>query len=129
LLKSCVYCSKYHKTTERCPSKPYRTKEPTKVSQFRKTWSWRKKSLAIRKLDLFLCLHCKDQGIYIYNNLEVHHIIPIAQGWDLRLTDSNLITLCSQCHTLAECGKISTDKLYQLIKKRNEVGISHERTI
>ena len=129
LLKSCTYCSSYHKTTESCPMKPYRKKDDTRVSKFRHTWSWRRKSLAIRQLDLFLCLYCKSHGLYVFDNLEVHHIIPIAKQWDLRLEDNNLITLCSQCHTLAECGKISTDKLYQLIQKRNEVGIRNERTI
>jgi 5-methylcytosine-specific restriction enzyme A len=127
MLRSCSYCSKYHKTTETCPSKTYRKKEPTKVSKFRETWTWRKKSLAIRQLDLFLCLHCKSKGIYEFKNLEVHHIIPIAKGWDQRLNDDNLITLCSYCHTLAEKGEISRDKLYQLIQKRYEVGITHER--
>jgi 5-methylcytosine-specific restriction endonuclease McrA len=123
MLRSCTYCSSYHKTTEKCPNKTYRIKEPTKASKFRETWTWRKKSLAIRQLDLFLCLYCKSKSIYTFENLEVHHIIPIVKAWDQRLNDENLITLCSQCHTLAELGEISTDNLYQLIKNRNKVGI------
>jgi 5-methylcytosine-specific restriction enzyme A len=124
MLKSCTHCSNYHQRTETCPRKPQRIKEPTKASKFRDTWKWRRKSLAIRKLDLYLCQACKDQGIYTFDNLEVHHIVPIAKNWELRLEDNNLITLCTACHTLAEFGDISTDKCYQLIKKRNKVGNS-----
>jgi 5-methylcytosine-specific restriction enzyme A len=127
LLKSCIYCSNYHQRGEDCPRKPVRIKEATSISKFRSGARWRKKSLEIRTLDLYLCQHCKSVGIYNFMNLEVHHIIPIAKDWNKRLENENLITLCSQCHTLAEDGDISTDKLYQLIKKRNEVGTQYER--
>lgn len=121
LLRSCSYCSNYHKTTEKCAKKPTRPpKETTAITKFRGSSNWKKKSLEIRQLDLFLCLHCKSQGKYIFNNLEVHHITPIAKNWHLRLDNNNLITLCHDCHTLAEMKEIPKYKLEELISFRKE---------
>lgn len=127
MFKSCTYCSYIHKTTTQCPRKPARIKESTPITKFRNTSLWQKKRHHIKQMDLFLCLHCKSNNLYVFKNLEVHHIIPLTKNWSLRLEDSNLITLCSHCHTLAETGEISTDKLYQLIQKRKEVGSFYER--
>ncbi len=30
--------------------------------------------------------------------LSVHHIIMVAKRWDLRQSESNLLTLCDACH-------------------------------
>lgn len=41
--------------------------------------------------------------------LEVHHIVPIAQGGD-RFALSNLITLCGSCHHDSHPGERATRK-------------------
>ena len=54
-------------------------------------------------------------NIYAYNNLKVHHIIPIEKDNDRRLDSDNLITLCSYHHKQAEMNKISAEELKNLI--------------
>ena len=56
-----------------------------------------------------------EDNICTYNNLQVHHIIPIDKNYDLKLNESNLITLCSYHHKQAEIKKISKEELYKLI--------------
>jgi 5-methylcytosine-specific restriction protein A len=127
MLKSCSHCGGVHTRSETCPKKQPRQKSKTNITNFRSGRSWRNKSIAIRQRDTYLCQACRANGRITYENLEVHHIIPIASNWDLRLEDDNLITLCATCHTLAECGDISRETLFQLIEKRNESGFSYER--
>ena len=34
--------------------------------------------------------------------LEVHHLVPVRERPDLRLEQSNLVTLCGSCHMMVE---------------------------
>jgi 5-methylcytosine-specific restriction enzyme A len=45
-----------------------------------------------------LCKHCRQQGIATIAS-EVDHIVPIALRPELRLTWSNLQSLCKSCHS------------------------------
>ena len=36
------------------------------------------------------------------DNLEIHHIEPLAVKWEKRLQNDNLITLCCQCHRIID---------------------------
>ena len=45
------------------------------------------------------------------NNLQLHHIIPLSNGGDNRL--SNIITLCGQCH-----GKVHNNKGLELARQK-----------
>jgi len=45
----------------------------------------------------------------------VHHIEPIANAWDKRLEDDNLISLCRYHHELAEKGTIPAKELKSII--------------
>ncbi len=49
------------------------------------------------------------------SGLSVHHIVPLAVDYSMRLDDNNLITLCRSHHELAESGIISAAQLLQLI--------------
>lgn len=71
--------------------------------------------LLIKKRDKYLCQVCLKDNIYAYNNLQVHHIIPIEKDNDKKLDSDNLITLCSYHHKQAEINKISKEQLSNLI--------------
>uniref|UniRef100_UPI0020BF65E9 HNH endonuclease n=1 Tax=Lysinibacillus sp. D4B2_S17 TaxID=2941225 RepID=UPI0020BF65E9 len=52
---------------------------------------------------------------YNFTDLEVHHIEPIANAWDKRLEDNNLISLCRYHHELVEKGSIPAEELKNII--------------
>ena len=73
------------------------------------------------------CCNCSSK-----NNLEYHHIVPIALGG---LDDiSNICCLCSQCHHLIHYGSISNINNSNLIKqgmqnaKEKGINIGRPRT-
>ena len=90
-LKSCKYCGRIHKKEFICPMKPKNNKYKTsEADKFRWTRSWQKKRDDIRRRDKHLCQICIRKlyntiNKYNYNNLEVHHIVPIKESYDLRL--------------------------------------------
>ena len=110
MLMSCSYCGGLHSRGEDCPRKPVRANVDSDINKFRWSRRWRTKSLAIRDRDSYLCQVCKQDKVYVYDGLEVHHIEPIIHMWQLRLDDNNLITLCTSCHKKADNDKI--DKKY-----------------
>lgn len=50
-----------------------------------------------------------------YQGLSVHHIVPVAEDPERALDDSNLITLCSFHHELAESGYITRGELAGIV--------------
>ena len=62
--------------------------------------AWRKTSLAYRR-DFPLCEHCLAEGRTTPVD-DVHHIAPIRLRPDLRLDRGNLVSLCRQCHKIAD---------------------------
>lgn len=120
MLVSCSYCNGFHKRGVICPSRPKENrrteKDPTYVFRFRSSRAWQVKRDEIKTRDKFLCIYCKKNGRYVFSRLSVHHIRPIAKAWDLRLENSNLITLCSTCHKMAEDGNIKAVELVELVK-------------
>lgn len=117
MLVSCSYCNALHPRGALCNKRPKdsRTKEANYITAFRSSRAWQKKRDAIKTRDKSLCLYCASKGRYIFKGLSVHHIQPIYKKWNLRLEDSNLITLCRTCHELAEDGKISASELEKLV--------------
>lgn len=60
--------------------------------------------------DADACLRC---GLEDIDELEVHHILPVSQGGTNE--DSNLATLCAQCHREAHAGSKTSGKIaYQV---------------
>jgi 5-methylcytosine-specific restriction enzyme A len=122
MLKSCSHCGSIHERKYLCPSKPKRTKyKVTHVDKFRWTKAWQKKRKAINERDKHLCQVCirelhNTQLKYNFTNIEVHHIIPIAEDWDKRLDDDNLICLCKLHHEMAESGEINRDELLAVVR-------------
>ena len=105
----------------KCPYKTYKKKAyDTEADRFRKTKRWTNKSLEVRQRDRYLCRVC-EANLYNtiqqfnYNELDVHHIIPINEDYDKRLDNDNLISLCRYHHKMAEDNKISREELISLI--------------
>ena len=61
---------------------------------------------------------CENPNCDKKYGLQVHHIIPRAEGGPNKL--SNLIVLCQDCHHLADIGEFSTTRLRQWIRPRPE---------
>jgi 5-methylcytosine-specific restriction endonuclease McrA len=84
---------------------------------------WREKRDEIRERDMFGCVCCQkkihDLGKRQFDTegIEVHHIIPLVENFDLRLDDDNLISLCREHHELAEKGTIDREVLLSLVHK------------
>lgn len=116
MLKSCPYCGKIHDKKVVCSKKPVPKKYNTDQSKFRSTSAWTKKARSIKRRDGFLCQVCLRElhgttRKYNAEHLEVHHIIKVKDDFDLRLDDTNLITLCEHHHTMADCGEITAKEL------------------
>jgi 5-methylcytosine-specific restriction endonuclease McrA len=109
------------KRGHRCPHKPYRKKDKdTQADKFRKTKAWTNKSIEIRQRDRYLCRVCMANLYntirqFNYNKLEVHHITPLAEDYNKRLDNDNLITLCVYHHKMADNGQIPREELQNLI--------------
>lgn len=66
--------------------------------QFYNSQTWRTKRRAIVARDNKECQVCKSQGKVTLSGLIAHHIRPIEFYPDEKLEDSNLLTVCLQCH-------------------------------
>ena len=118
MLVSCRYCNAFHKRGEQCKNRPInnsRKKEINAITRFRSSRLWQKKRQEIKIRDKYLCQYCKNKGIYQFNKLEVHHILPISRSWNKRLKNSNLITLCHLCHKKADNNDISINELKDIL--------------
>lgn len=117
MLKSCKYCMRIHDSKYDCGRKPKRKKQFNNKNSFRSTNAWAKKRNNIRDRDNNLCQVCIRKlydtiNQYTFNDLEVHHAIPLEEDFEKRLDDDNLITLCERHHEMAERGEIP----YKVIK-------------
>ncbi|MGG7058721.1 HNH endonuclease [Clostridium tertium] len=123
MLKSCKYCGRIHDSKYICPSKPIRkTYKKTEEDKFRNTQAWKKKRNYIKDRDKGLCQVCirklyNTLKQYNYKDIEVHHITPLREDYELRLDDDNLISLCKYHHELAENGEIPRELLRSMIEE------------
>lgn len=67
------------------------------TNPFYKTGQWKRKRITTFKRDKYQCQECKRYGKSREANT-VHHIHPLRDRPELRLTDWNLISLCNKCH-------------------------------
>ena len=109
MLKTCSICGGIHDEADMC--KRTNNNKDTESNKFRKSYRWTEKSKEVRKRDKNLCQICitgkyNTNYRYTYNDLEVHHIIPIEEDYNKRLDSNNLITLCRYHHEMAEKGQI-----------------------
>ncbi len=54
---------------------------------------------------------------YNCNDLQVHHAVPINSSDELKLEDSNLITLCSMHHSMCDKGQIPYEEVKRIIEQ------------
>ena len=118
MLKSCSVCGYIHDMNKVCHYK--KVKKKTNANTFRRTYQWTEKSKSIRKRDNYLCQVCltgkyNTNYQYTYNELEVHHIVPIEEDYTKRLDSNNLITLCRYHHEMAEANEISKEELLSML--------------
>ena len=129
MLVTCRHCGRIHERSYDCGQKKTTGKKwnprwsnGSDEARFRWSQEWKDKRDEIRARDLNLC-QCCIRGLYQYGNkrplnyddLSVHHAIPITQDWERRLDDSNLITLCSLHHEMAESGDIPYETIKAII--------------
>lgn len=123
MLKSCPYCGKIHDTKYECGKKPQKYKKITYIDKFRSSRKWREKREQIRDRDMNLCqicirnLHVTERQ-YNYDDLSVHHAIPLERDFEKRLDDDNLITACSKHHEMAESGEIPYEEIKKIIDEQ-----------
>jgi len=115
-LKSCSKCGKIHARGYKC--NVGRVYGKTSENKLRSSYAWTKKAKQIKADAMGLCEVCRAQGIYNYDNLEVHHITKLSEDHNGLLDDDNLITLCVYHHKQADAGEIDADYLRELVKVR-----------
>ena len=78
--------------------------------KFRSSSIWKHKRVEILKRDHKQCKICGCG-----TGLQVHHVVSLDINSKLKLENSNLITLCSKCHTDVHNGVYSQIYLTNLI--------------
>ncbi|MDK2829190.1 MAG: 5-methylcytosine-specific restriction enzyme [Clostridium butyricum] len=121
MLKSCSKCGRVHEHNYKCNAIT-RVNSGSISNKFRNTQAWKKKRKIVFDRDKGLCQLCirKLYDTYgrIYNNsIEVHHIEPIVEEYELRLDEGNLISLCVYHHKMADRGQIPREELKNIIKE------------
>ena len=119
MLKACSRCGKVHDYNYTCTVGKERKFANTPESRLRSRASWQRKRETVKEAAYNLCEVCRDQGIYNYTSLEIHHIVKLKQDPNGLLNDNNLICLCSYHHKLADAGELTTDYLYKLVALRD----------
>lgn len=115
-MKACSRCGKIHDYNYICTRG--RTYSGGEERQLRRTNRWTQKSLEVREKANYLCEVCRDQNIFTYENLEVHHIEKLKDHQELLLDNYNLICLCTEHHKQADKGLIDKDYLKKLAEIR-----------
>ncbi|HCD70878.1 MAG TPA: HNH endonuclease [Ruminococcaceae bacterium] len=108
----CAVCGRVH--TGHCKAGYAEKQRNSQADKFRNTQAWKRTARLILERDKHCCRVCLARGLIVNRGLSVHHIIPLAEDFDLRVEETNLITLCRHCHERAERGAISREKLRAL---------------
>lgn len=126
MLKACKYCGRIHPKNFVCDKKPIRKKyKSTPISRFRSSKAWTEKSIEIRERDNYICQIClrnlyNTENQFTYQNISVHHAIPVAEDWERRLDNDNLLTVCAMHHEMAEDGTIPYEVIREIIEEQEE---------
>ena len=118
MYKSCSRCGKVHPKGYQC--RVGIVANGGRERKLRSTYAWTKASLRVRDDANFLCEVCKDQGIYNYRDIEVHHIVKVKDDESKLLDNENLICLCQEHHKQADNNEIDKDYLLRLAREREQ---------
>ena len=121
MYKACSRCGKVHNFNGICPNKRTRYYQSTEERKLRSSNKWKEKSLEIRERANHLCEVCRDNNIFTYDNIEVHHIIKIRDDTSKMFDNENLICLCVEHHKQADRNEIDSDYLRQLASRREGI--------
>lgn len=126
-LVSCPKCGRIHpvnmcpRSRSARPAGSWIKTRTTQANKFRSSYKWTRKAQQIKERDHYLCIACLHdidgggQPAYTMAGLEVHHIVSLESDFNLRLDDSNLITLCRYHHERAEQGLYETSLLRSFV--------------
>lgn len=118
MFRACSKCGKIHPVNVKCDrGRRYSGGQERKL---RASWDWQKKSLEIRDKAQHLCEVCRDNGVFTYTGLEVHHIEKVSESPERLLDDMNLICLCVEHHKKADKGELTKDYLVRLVEVREK---------
>jgi len=121
IYKSCSKCGKIHDINYKCKTNyKFEARTEDETRKLRNNYKWHTKAKQIKQDSKFLCAVCFDEGIYNYNNLEVHHIEKLRDDKTKLLDNNNLICLCRRHHIMADKGTLNKDYLYELVKNRED---------
>ncbi|SET01793.1 HNH endonuclease [Salinibacillus kushneri] len=67
------------------------------VNPFYKSKRWKRKREVILRRDEYQCRHCRRYG-KVTPAATVHHIYPLEDYPEYKLTNINLLSLCNTCH-------------------------------
>ena len=120
MYKSCSKCGKIHPQEYKC--NVGRTFTGGEERKLRSQYSWTLKSQEIRERANHLCEVCRANGVYTYDNIEVHHIVKVVDDKSRLLDNENLICLCQEHHKQADNNEIDKEYLFDLARKREGGG-------
>ena len=131
MFSSCIYCGRIHAEGYICSNKPIKRKRIDDAVRFRSSAEWQAKRQQIKVRDNYLWQICirelyGTRRKYNYEDLQVHHVVPINSDEELRLDNSNLITLCSMHHAMCDRGEIPYDEVKEIIKQQEQSPPAHE---
>ena len=128
MLYSCKYCGRIHEEDYVCKKKPVAKKKIDDAVRLRNTSDWKNMREKIKRRDNYFCQICirnlyDTRRLYNFENLQVHHAVPINTDKSLGLASSNLLTLCPMHHHMCDSGKIPFHEVKRIIEEqesRNE---------
>ena len=111
MLYSCKYCGRIHEEDYVCKKKPVTKKKIDDAVRLRNTSDWKNMREKIKRRDNYFCQSCirnlyGTRRQYNFENLQVHHAVPIKTDKTLGIASSNLLTLCPMPHHMCNSGKI-----------------------
>lgn len=120
MFSSCVYCGRIHAEGHICSKKPIKRKKIDDAVRFRSSAKWQAKRQQIKVRDNYICQICirelyGTRRKYNCEDLQVHHAVAVNSSEELRLNDTNLITLCSMHHAMCDRGEIPYDEVKKII--------------
>nr|DAO53779.1 MAG TPA: NinG recombination protein [Caudoviricetes sp.] len=118
MYKACSRCGKVHDINHKCYVGKIYKQSTANERNLRATNRWKMKSEEIRERANYLCEVCRDEGVYTYKGLEVHHITKLKDNPQGLLDNNNLVCLCVLHHKMADNGEIDKEYLLNLAEKR-----------